>query len=63
MYIPTDVIIIEERPLEEGGPILHNYGPDVLCADCKSAAFAEEDYEDMFEDKWVKPCKFEKYSE
>lgn len=64
MYTPSDVIIIEEIPLSKGGGFIkHNFGLDVLCTECKNAAFAEDDYEEMFEDKWVKPCKFEKYRE
>jgi hypothetical protein len=63
MHTPSDVIVIEERPLDQGGYIFHNFGLDVLCANCRAAAFSEDDYEEMFEDRWVKPCKFEKYSE
>jgi hypothetical protein len=63
MFIPSDVIVIEERSIEDGGHIMHNFGLDFVCAECKNAAFSDEDYEDMFEDKWVKPCKFQKYVE
>lgn len=64
MYIPSDIIVIEEIPIEKGGGFVHhNFGKDDVCSDCRSAAFADDDYEDMFEDKWVKPIKYEKYRE
>lgn len=64
MHIPSDVIIIEEIPKEDGGGFIHhNFGLDVLCSKCRSLAFADDDYDEMFEEKWVKPIKNEKYSE
>lgn len=64
MHTPSDVIITEEVPLEEGGGFIqHNYGWDLICSKCRSLAFAEDDYDEMFSETWVKPVKFEKYRE
>lgn len=64
MHIPSDVTIIEEIPREKGGGfIYHNFGEDVVCSDCRHIAFSDDDYDEMFEDRWVKPIKFEKYYE
>lgn len=64
MHWPSDVIIIEEIPKEKGGGFIHhNYGLDVLCGSCRNAAFCEEDYDDMFEERWVKPVQSAQYRE
>lgn len=67
MFFSTDIIVYEEIPRKPdgsgGGFIKHNFGKETLCGTCKNVAFAEEDYEDLFSDRWVKPCETGKYSE
>lgn len=63
-FFPADIIVFEEIPLEKGGGFIrHNFGKETLCSCCRNLAFAEDDYESLFGDRWVKPTENGKYIE
>jgi len=63
-FISTDIVVYEEIPRKKGGGFIrHNFGKETLCASCRNLAFAEDDYESLFSDSWVKPCENGKYVE